>query len=368
MNEKSERILFLLSTTAGWNTVGKRIANQAAQDPDKSNKVLGYTSYKWPRHFTFHTQYHEHIPFHVPLLDPHTVNYVQAMNLRNFASRFDAVVAGHLTQAAAMLGNRSKTPVFAYVDSTRHLFRTAFGDRKIPDSGLVREHKVFHQLAHIFAMSQWAADDIEEFYEVPREKISVVVPPAQESVYSPKKSETKDRKKERLDLIFVGMDFERKGGRRLLEWQRNALHEHFTIHIVTRERYVDNTVPNVVWLGEVENQKLVEEIYPSMDVLCLPTIRDCSPLVIGEAAMAGVPVVAAATGGISDLVEHDVTGLLVPTFDDVGFKKGLLALADEPKRLVAMGQNARIKALKEFAPNVIYRRIVEKVHQVLSSS
>jgi glycosyltransferase involved in cell wall biosynthesis len=65
----------------------------------------------------------------------------------------------------------------------------------------------------------------------------------------------------------------------------------------------------VEWLGFIR----AEEFYPQLDVLVVPSIwAEPSPLVIYEAFANAVPVVGAKIGGITDLVEDNVTGWLYP--------------------------------------------------------
>ena len=57
----------------------------------------------------------------------------------------------------------------------------------------------------------------------------------------------------------------------------------------------------------------VADVYSQFDVLVVPSLwLENSPLVIHEAFMAGVPVVGARIGGISDLVRDGENGLLYP--------------------------------------------------------
>jgi len=54
------------------------------------------------------------------------------------------------------------------------------------------------------------------------------------------------------------------------------------------------------------------EVYENLDVLAVPSLwLENSPLVIHEALMAGVPVIASEIGGIPGLISHEVNGLLV---------------------------------------------------------
>lgn len=64
------------------------------------------------------------------------------------------------------------------------------------------------------------------------------------------------------------------------------------------------------------------------DILVVPSFTEGTPLVVLEAAAAGVPVVASAVGGIPDQVRNGVDGLLVPPGNH-------LALADACTRLLS---------------------------------
>ena len=67
---------------------------------------------------------------------------------------------------------------------------------------------------------------------------------------------------------------------------------------------------NVVWCGEYENRK-IGSILAEIDVLIVPSIwYENSPLTIQEAFLAGVPVIASDLGGMAELVQHEVNGLL----------------------------------------------------------
>src|SRR6185436_16945126 len=60
----------------------------------------------------------------------------------------------------------------------------------------------------------------------------------------------------------------------------------------------------------------VDDIYINLDVLVVPSLwPENSPLVIHEAFMHDVPVVAARVGGVPELVGHEIDGLLYEPFD-----------------------------------------------------
>jgi glycosyltransferase involved in cell wall biosynthesis len=75
----------------------------------------------------------------------------------------------------------------------------------------------------------------------------------------------------------------------------------------------------------------VPEIYGGLDVLVVPSLwPENSPLVVHEAFMHGVAVVAARTGGIPELVRDGETGLLYEPFSTASLARALQSLIDDP--------------------------------------
>lgn len=70
-------------------------------------------------------------------------------------------------------------------------------------------------------------------------------------------------------------------------------------------------ISKIIWMGEYKNQKITEEVFNKTDCIVVPSIWvENSPLVIHEAQQAGVPVITADAGGMSEYVRHEKNGLL----------------------------------------------------------
>src|SRR5439155_27163384 len=81
----------------------------------------------------------------------------------------------------------------------------------------------------------------------------------------------------------------------------------------------------------------VADALASIDVLVVPSIwPENSPLVIQEAFLAGVPVVASRIGGIPEVVHDGRDGLLVQAGDPEDLHRGLMRLLEEPELLAAL--------------------------------
>jgi glycosyltransferase involved in cell wall biosynthesis len=94
----------------------------------------------------------------------------------------------------------------------------------------------------------------------------------------------------------------------------------------------------------------VEGVLARLDLLVVPSAPvDATPRVILEAFAAGVPVMAFASGGIPEIVEHGVTGFLVEERAPRALALAMLDALEAPARRREMAKKARAKARTEFS-------------------
>ena len=105
----------------------------------------------------------------------------------------------------------------------------------------------------------------------------------------------------------------------------------------------------VIFTGRIDHEKL-ESYYAAARVVVVPS-RWPEPFgMVGIEAMArGRPVVAFDTGGISDWLDDQVTGLLIPPANVPALAKALQHLIDEPGIAKQYGQNAVNHVAKHFS-------------------
>jgi L-malate glycosyltransferase len=102
-----------------------------------------------------------------------------------------------------------------------------------------------------------------------------------------------------------------------------------------------------------------------VDVLCHPTTRDCSAIVVAEAAALGVPSVASSVGGIPDLIEHGKTGFLASWADGRAFINHLEQLHVDRELLEQMTLAVHEKAQADFSPERVLQMIFASVKDAL---
>jgi len=88
--------------------------------------------------------------------------------------------------------------------------------------------------------------------------------------------------------------------------------------------------------------------FEAIDLFVLPSMRENLPLALIEAMHAGRPVVATAVGGVPELIEHGVTGLLVPPGDPEALARAIIDLAKDEALRERLASEARLRAGERF--------------------
>jgi glycosyltransferase involved in cell wall biosynthesis len=91
-------------------------------------------------------------------------------------------------------------------------------------------------------------------------------------------------------------------------------------------------------LGAVVN---VADVLGAADLFVLPSRVEGLPLALLEAMAAGKPVIATAVGGVPEVVESNVNGVLVPPNDEAALADAIAALARSPEERARLGDAAR---------------------------
>ncbi len=237
----------------------------------------------------------------------------------------------HTHVPATLLGSTMlKVPTVVSIDATPRQI-DSLGDSykhdvqsEFIENAKWRMHtRCFRRASSLVAWSRWAADSLVTDYGVERDRIEVIPPGVVTSQWI--RPEPRTIGGDTVRILFVGGDFERKGGELLVtaverlrsdpEVQRAGL--AVELHLVTTANVPSR--PGVhVHRGLTPNSPELIELFHRCDVFALPTRGDCTPLVLAEAATAGLPSVATDVGAISETVIDGVTGHLVePTAESV---------------------------------------------------
>jgi glycosyltransferase involved in cell wall biosynthesis len=95
-----------------------------------------------------------------------------------------------------------------------------------------------------------------------------------------------------------------------------------------------------------------------------PVLALNSPNKFFDSLAAAKPVIVNVDGWLRRLVEENDAGIYVPAGDPNALADGVVALAGQPDRLRAMGENARSLALREFARDLLTDRLADELERI----
>jgi glycosyltransferase involved in cell wall biosynthesis len=100
----------------------------------------------------------------------------------------------------------------------------------------------------------------------------------------------------------------------------------------------------------------VPDVIATLDVAASSSVFEGSPLALMEFMEAGCPIVATRVGGVPDLIDHEVHGLLVDSGDVEGLTAALRRMLTDREAAGQMGERARERRRREFDLDVVVRR------------
>ena len=135
----------------------------------------------------------------------------------------------------------------------------------------------------------------------------------------------------------------------------------------------------VIWIKESMERDEIAQLLSHATVVCVPSVYEPSGMVNMEAMACEAPVVASAVGGIPEIVDDGVTGLLVhfeprsvsdsEPADPVAYARDLAAalnrIIGDPALAQKLGRAGRRRVVEEFSWTAVGRRTVELYQSLL---
>jgi glycosyltransferase involved in cell wall biosynthesis len=103
----------------------------------------------------------------------------------------------------------------------------------------------------------------------------------------------------------------------------------------------------------------VADLLAASDSFVLPSLWEGLPVALVEAMASGLPVVATAVSGTSQVVDQGVTGWLVPAGDAAALAEAIAQLVSDPARAAAIGAAGRAHVTRVFGAAAQAERLVE---------
>lgn len=238
-------------------------------------------------------------------------NLILKKKLRN--EKVDVIFAPVASTEIAYL--QTNIPICYLSDTSFNQIKDYYGsysnisNLSIQESNLIEQKAIQNSTSQIYS-SDWAADYAKSFYKA---KNVYVVKFGANVDKIPNEFDIIKFKRSTIKLLFLGVDWIRKGGKIVIETidllSQNGYDFHLTI--CGCDPIINNPHITVIpFLDKNKNDDMItftNLLYES-HILFVPTRADCTPIVFCEANAYGIPVVTTDTGGVSSIIENGING------------------------------------------------------------
>lgn len=254
---------------------------------------------------------------------------------------------------------------FRWMDlSTRDAIETrSFGHARLNRDEIERKYQDQRRMISachgVVALSTYCADRIAGDLNYPRELITPIG--AGPAVRIEAGEFTRERYRA-ARVLFVGRDWDRKGGQLVLEAFRRVKESipHATLTIVGPEAAPAKD-EGIIFVGPLDKGSKrqlarLKELFQRASVFCMASSAEPWGLVYVEAAQCGVPIVAFKDWALPDIVVDGATGRLVADRTSKALASGMLDILSAPERAAQMGAAAaeRVRDVLDW-PHVVDR-------------
>lgn len=249
-------------------------------------------------------------------------------------------------------------PNFVYTDfvaTARDDVQWDEGVGRPTEDWLRDEAGIYADAAHVFVFGNRVRKRLIEHYGVPERRASAIGAGSLPA----RTVNTSTERYARRRILFVGLNWERKGGPELVAAFARLRARLPDVSLTIVGCSPDLDVERCEVLGRQPREKL-DEIYQSASCFCMPSKLEPYGIVYAEAMHHGLPVIACQLGDTADMVEDGVSGRLVPPGDVDSLEEALFDILHDPERCRAFGL-AGLERSKPFTWENVARKIAAQL-------
>ena len=215
-------------------------------------------------------------------------------------------------------------------------------------ANIAHDGRVFRAASAIVATSAWAARDLAALYPDCASKVTVLPCPVDVDAFAadwiPERARRAAAVNHRPRLLFIGGEFPRKGGAELFEaWHEGGFADAADLDVVTDWPLAPDALPRGVTVtgGVTPYSERWRELWRRADAFVMPARHEAFGIVYEEAAASGIPAIGSDINAVPEIIQHGVTGFVVPPGDRAALVQALRALVESSTLRQQMGRAAR---------------------------
>ena len=229
--------------------------------------------------------------------------------------------------------------------------------------------------------SDWAAETALRNYDLDPERLHVIpFGPNLHMDTLPQREDIEKYIKRKVEppyqLLYLGMDWERKGGQKAVQVveRLNQLGYEAELVIVGDSPYPDQNAPGfiksygIIDIDNHEGRGQLHEVLSETSFLLLPVLADCAPRALNEAGAYGVPSFTSKVGGISTIINQGVNGFLFDVHQGVeDFCDTITIYLDDPYRYKELALSSFAEYQSRLSWKVSTEKMIALMEGLISS-
>jgi len=287
--------------------------------------------------------------------------------LQQWDGQYDLIFQVHALTAPGL--HPYRRPYVLHTDNTYMLSERHYPgwatlrNRRERDEWVHIEREIYQQAAFLFPRTEFLRKSLIDDYGCDPGRVVRVGAGANIVAMS-----IEGRRYDSQTVLFVGNDFRRKGGQTLLQaWEQVRQRLPKARLLIVGSAQQPATLPaGVEWIGRVADRQVLADLYMRAAVFVLPSLFEPWGSVYLEAMGHGTPCIGTVQSGIPEVIEHGVTGLLVPPAEAKPLANALIDMLADPIRAEAMGRKGYESVQHGYTWDDVVSRMAPYIEQVVS--
>jgi glycosyltransferase involved in cell wall biosynthesis len=302
-------------------------------------------------------------PAQQPLIDFHRRTKIVERELQAWEGSYDVMLQLQTIFAPGELDDRR--PYCIYTDNTFTLTHRYYPSWfPLPEKSIgpwmALEGEVYRSAQTVFTTSEFARDAIVADYGCDERRVVNVGAGLNSEAVSPNEKDYRGQ-----IALFVGIEFERKGGEVLLVAWREVQRQlpAAQLWIVGPQARSVAGLEHVRWLGYVRDRQLMADFYNQATLFVMPSLFEPLGLVFLEAMGHGLPCIGTQHCAMPEMIEHGTTGMLAPPRNPEALADALVMLLRDPERAATMGRRAHARVSNHWTWHNVVERMTPYLEQ-----
>jgi glycosyltransferase involved in cell wall biosynthesis len=260
--------------------------------------------------------------------------------------------------AMFMPGYKDKLPFFSYHDSNvvlsskfKPFSQGSHYQGNILRTTFLQEKEVYQRATSIFTMSNWCKCSMIRDFDIPEDKVI--------TVYAGANQTPGDFKKEYdgRTILFIGRNFQRKGGPVLIEAftrVRREIPDAKLVIIGPPDKFCEK---GIECPGMVTQKDKLDKYFKDACIFAMPSYYEPFGIVFAEAFAYKIPCIGTNVCAMPEIIENEKGGYVVPPGNSKALAKRLIEILKNDGLAKSMGEFGFSKYIQHFNWDVVLDKI-----------